>query len=94
MKKQQRVGIIISNKMQKSVVVAIEYRYKHKIYSKIIVKTKRYLAHDELNNCNIGDEVLVEASRPLSKKKRWVVREILNKAELIENNIFPEELNK
>ena len=91
MKKQQRVGIIISNKMQKTVVVAIEYRYKHKIYSKIIVKTKRYLAHDELNSCNIGDEVLLEASRPLSKKKRWVVREILNKAELIENNILLEE---
>ncbi len=51
MKKQQRIGIVLSNKMQKSIVVAIEYRYKHKIYSKIIVKTKRYLAHDELNLC-------------------------------------------
>lgn len=85
MKKQQRIGIVLSNKMQKSVVVAIEYRYKHKIYSKIIVKTKRYLAHDELNSCNIGDEVVVEASRPLSKKKRWVVREVLTKVELGDN---------
>ncbi|CAL8412436.1 unnamed protein product [Dictyota dichotoma] len=87
MKKQQRIGIVLSNKMQKSVVVAIEYRYKHKIYSKIIVKTKRYLAHDELNNCNIGDEVLVEVSRPLSKKKRWIVREVLTKVGLKENKL-------
>lgn len=85
MKKQQRIGIVLSNKMQKSVVVAIEYRYKHKIYSKIIVKTKRYLAHDELNSCNIGDEVVVESSRPLSKKKRWVVREVLNRVALVDN---------
>lgn len=87
MTKQQRIGIVISNKMQKSVVVAIEYRYKHKIYSKIIVKTKRYLAHDELNSCNIGDEVLLEASRPLSKKKRWIVKEILNKLESTQTQV-------
>jgi len=87
MKKQQRIGIVLSNKMQKSVVVAIEYRYKHKIYSKIIVKTKRYLAHDELNICNIGDEVVLEASRPLSKKKRWVVREVLTKVRLGDNTL-------
>ena len=87
MKKQQRIGIVLSNKMQKSVVVAIEYRYKHKIYSKIIVKTKRYLAHDELNSCNIGDEVVVEASRPLSKKKRWVVREVLTRVDLRDKTV-------
>lgn len=90
MKKQQRIGIVLSNKMQKSVVVAIEYRYKHKIYSKIIVKTKRYLAHDELNSCNIGDEVVVEASRPLSKKKRWVVREVLTRVGLTDNTLNDE----
>ena len=92
MKKQQRLGIVLSNKMQKSIVVAIEYRYKHKIYSKIIVKTKRYLAHDELNKCKIGDEVLLEASRPLSKKKRWIVKEIVKNAPLLENDILQEEL--
>jgi len=74
---------VISNKMQKSVVVAVEYRYRHQFYSKIIVRTKRYLAHDELNSCNIGDEVLLEESRPLSKKKRWVVKEILNKVVIV-----------
>ena len=69
MVKLQRLGIVISNKMQKSVVVAVEYRYKHKFYSKIIVRTKRYLAHDAEDICNIGDEILLEESRPLSKKK-------------------------
>ena len=83
MVKLQRLGIVISNKMQKSVVVAVEYRYRHQFYSKIIVRTKRYLAHDEINSCNIGDEVLLEESRPLSKKKRWVVKEILNKAVIV-----------
>lgn len=83
MVKLQKLAIVISNKMQKSVVVAVEYRYKHQFYSKIVVKTKRYLAHDEKNNCNIGDEVIVEESRPLSKRKRWVVKKILNKAVLI-----------
>jgi len=83
MVKLQRLGIVISNKMQKSVVVAVEYRYRHQFYSKIIVRTKRYLAHDELNSCNIGDEVLLEESRPLSKKKRWVVKEILNKVVIV-----------
>nr|QWK43717.1 ribosomal protein S17 [Desmarestia aculeata] len=83
MVKLQRLGIVISDKMQKSVVVAVEYRYRHQFYSKIIVRTKRYLAHDEINSCNIGDEVLLEESRPLSKKKRWVVKEILNKAVIV-----------
>nr|YP_010418143.1 ribosomal protein S17 [Sargassum polycystum]YP_010418238.1 ribosomal protein S17 [Sargassum plagiophyllum]QXI87458.1 ribosomal protein S17 [Sargassum phyllocystum]QXI87875.1 ribosomal protein S17 [Sargassum mcclurei]QXI88014.1 ribosomal protein S17 [Sargassum henslowianum]QZL38561.1 ribosomal protein S17 [Sargassum ilicifolium var. conduplicatum]USF18361.1 ribosomal protein S17 [Sargassum polycystum] len=83
MVKLQRLGIVISDKMQKSVVVAVEYRYKHQFYSKIVIRTKRYLAHDEENNCNIGDEVIVEESRPLSKRKRWIVKKILNKAVLI-----------
>lgn len=80
MAKQQRLGIVISNKMHKSVVVAVEHRYKHQFYSKIIVGTRRYLAHDEFNFCNMGDEVLMEESRPLSKKKRWVIKKIVNQA--------------
>lgn len=80
MARQQKLGIVISNKMQKSIVVAVEYRYKHQVYSKIVVKTKRYMAHDDFNICNIGDEVLLEESRPLSKKKRWVVKKILSKS--------------
>ena len=80
MAKAEKIGVIVSNKMEKSVVVEVEYRYRHPIYSKIVVRTKRYMAHDELNKCNIGDKVIVEASRPLSRKKRWTIKEILNKS--------------
>jgi small subunit ribosomal protein S17 len=80
---KQEVGIVISNKMQKTIVVKIENRYPHPIYSKILVKTKKYLAHDELEECKIGDQVLVEECRPLSKRKRWKLIKILSKSSLI-----------
>nr|YP_002327524.1 ribosomal protein S17 [Vaucheria litorea]ACF70941.1 ribosomal protein S17 [Vaucheria litorea] len=80
MSKTEKIGIVISNKMNKSIVAEVEYRYRDPIYSKIIVSTKRYMAHDEINECNIGDKVLLEPSRPLSKKKRWVVKQILTKS--------------
>ena len=80
---KQQVGIVISNKMQKTIVVQIEKRYPHPIYSKTLVKTKKYLAHDEQEQCNIGDQVLVQECRPLSKKKRWKLIEILSKSSLI-----------
>lgn len=88
MVKQQRLGIVISNSMEKSIVIALEYRYKHPFYSKIVTRTKRHLAHDEFNLCNSGDEVLVEESRPLSKKKRWIVKKILNKAIIIDESFI------
>ena len=69
---KEKIGIVISNKMQKTVVVKIESRYSHPIYSKIMIKTRKYLAHDEMNECNIGDQVLVKECRPLSKKKTLV----------------------
>ncbi len=77
MKKIEKIGIILSNKMDKTVVVSIEYRYLHKIYGKTVIRTKRYMAHDELNSCNIGDQVVLQQSRPMSKKKRWKVKCIL-----------------
>jgi len=80
---KERIGIVISNKMEKTIVVKIENRYPHPIYSKILVKTKKYLAHDELSECNIGDQVLVEECRPLSKRKRWKLVKILSKSSLI-----------
>ena len=80
---KQEIGIVISNKMQKTIVVKIENRYSHPIYSKTLVKTKKYLAHDELENCNIGDQVLVQECRPLSKRKRWKLIKILSKSSLI-----------
>lgn len=80
---KQKVGIVISNKMQKTIVVKIEDRYSHPMYSKTLIKTKKYLAHDELEECNIGDEVLVQECRPLSRRKRWKLVEILSKSSLI-----------
>ena len=80
---KERIGIVVSNKMQKTIVVKIENKYPHSIYSKILVKTKKYLAHDELSECNIGDQVLVEECRPLSKRKRWKLVKILSKSSLI-----------
>ena len=80
---KQKVGIVVSDKMQKTIVVKIEDRYSHPIYSKTLIKTKKYLAHDELEECNIGDQVLVQECRPLSKKKRWELVEIISKSSLI-----------
>ena len=80
---KQEVGIVISNKMQKTIVVKVENRYSHPIYSKTLVKTKKCLAHDEFEKCNIGDQVLVQECRPLSKRKRWKLVEIISKSSLI-----------
>lgn len=80
---KQQVGIVISNKMKKTIVVKTENRYPHPIYSKTLIKTKKYLAHDELEECNIGDQVLVEECRPLSKRKCWKLIKILSKSSLI-----------
>ena len=80
---KQKIGIVISNKMQKTIVVKIENRYQHPIYSKILIKTKKYVVHDEEETCNIGDKVLVQECRPLSKRKRWKLVEILSKSSLI-----------
>ncbi|AFY43208.1 30S ribosomal protein S17 [Nostoc sp. HK-01] len=75
---KERVGLVVSDKMQKTVVVAIENRAPHPKYGKIVVKTRRYKAHDEENKCKVGDRVRIQETRPLSKTKRWQVTEILN----------------
>jgi small subunit ribosomal protein S17 len=74
---KERVGLVVSDKMNKTVVVAIENRSPHPKYGKIVVRTKRYKAHDEENRCKEGDRVRIQETRPLSKTKRWVVAEIL-----------------
>ncbi|CDM93367.1 30S ribosomal protein S17 [Limnospira fusiformis KN01] len=76
---KERVGVVVSNKMQKTVVVAIENRSPHPKYGKIVVNTKRYKAHDEDNTCQEGDRVRIRETRPLSRTKRWNVVEIINK---------------
>lgn len=78
---KERVGVVVSDKMDKTVVVAIENRSRHPKYRKIVVQTKKYKAHDEENQCKTGDRVRIQETRPLSKTKRWVVAEILNKTQ-------------
>ena len=80
---KEKVGIVVSNKMDKTIVVQVESRFPHPIYSKTMVKTKKYLAHDETEQCSIGDEVLVQETRPLSKRKRWTLTKVLSKSSLI-----------
>ena len=76
---KERVGLVVSDKMQKTVVVAIENRSPHPKYGKIVVRTERYKVHDEENKCVVGDRVRIQETRPLSKTKRWVVLDILNR---------------
>jgi small subunit ribosomal protein S17 len=80
---KQEIGVVISDKMNKTVVVEIQNRYSHPFYSKTLIKSKKYLAHDELEEANIGDQVLVQECRPLSKKKRWKLVKILSKSSLV-----------
>ncbi|MCC5619833.1 MULTISPECIES: 30S ribosomal protein S17 [Nostoc] len=75
---KERVGLVVSDKMQKTVVVAIENRAPHPKYGKIVVNTQRYKVHDEENKCKVGDRVRIQETRPLSKTKRWKITEILN----------------
>jgi small subunit ribosomal protein S17 len=75
---KERVGLVVSDKMEKTIVVAIENRAGHAKYGKTVVKTKRYKVHDEENRCNVGDRVRIQETRPLSRTKRWTVVDILN----------------
>lgn len=81
---KERTGIVVSNKMNKTIVIKVENKYSHHMYSKIMLKTKKYLAHDEENLCNIGDKVLINECRPLSKKKRWKLIKIISKRSKID----------
>ena len=75
-----KVGVVVSNKMQKTVVVAVENLVKHGMYQKYIKRTNKFLAHNEDPTLNVGDRVVIEETRPLSKRKRWNVREVLEKS--------------
>jgi small subunit ribosomal protein S17 len=78
--RKQLIGVVTSNKMDKSMTVSVERRVKHPIYGKYVKKTNKFLAHDEKNECNIGDVVSIMETRPLSKNKRWRLVQILERA--------------
>ena len=78
--RKTRVGLVVSNKMDKTIVVAVQDNVKHPIYGKIIKRTLKVHAHDEENTCNIGDKVEIMETRPLSKTKRWRLVEIIERA--------------
>ena len=75
---KELVGLVVSDKMQKTVVVAVESRSAHSKYGKVVVRTKRYKVHDEDNQCKEGDRVRISETRPLSRTKRWTLAEILS----------------
>ncbi len=78
--RKTRQGVVVSNKMDKTIVVASQFKEKHPIYGKFVSKTKKYYAHDEKNDCNVGDTVLIMETRPLSKLKRWRVVKVVERA--------------
>lgn len=78
--RKERIGVVSSNKMEKSIVVSEVKRVKHPLYGKFVLNTKKYVAHDENNDCNEGDTVRIMETRPLSKSKRWRLVEILERA--------------
>jgi small subunit ribosomal protein S17 len=78
--RRERVGVVVSNKMEKSIVITVKRKVKHPIYGKFVNKTSRYVAHDQENSCNIGDTVKISETRPLSKTKNWRLVEIVERA--------------
>ena len=78
--RQQKIGVVSSNKMQKTIVVTVDRRIMHPLYKKVTRKSKRFLVHDERGECQPGDMVRIEETRPLSRRKRWRVVQIISKA--------------
>ena len=78
--RKERIGVVLSNKMDKSILVAVERKVKHPVYGKYVKATSKFMAHDEKNECQIGDTVKIMETRPLSKSKNWRLSEILERA--------------
>jgi small subunit ribosomal protein S17 len=76
---KEKIGVVVSNKMEKTVVVLVENRYAHPMYGKTIKTSKRFMSHDPENICNLGDIVSISETRPLSRKKRWTIKTVLKK---------------
>jgi small subunit ribosomal protein S17 len=79
-RRQEKVGMVTSNKMQKTVVVTVERQVIHPLYKRVVRRSKKFLAHDEKNECQVGDTVRIQETRPLSRSKRWRVVQIITKA--------------
>jgi 30S ribosomal protein S17 len=77
--RKERIGVVVSNKMEKTIVIAVKRKVKHPIYHKFVNKTSKFYAHDEANSCNIGDTVKIAETRPLSKNKNWRLVEIIER---------------
>ncbi|WPP52508.1 30S ribosomal protein S17 [Catalinimonas niigatensis] len=78
--RKERIGLVVSNKMDKSITIAVQRKLKHPMYGKFIGKTTKLMAHDEKNECGIGDTVKIMETRPLSKRKRWRLLEVIERA--------------
>jgi small subunit ribosomal protein S17 len=78
--RKRLVGTVTSDKMDKTVVVTVERHYRHPLYEKVIRSVKKYMAHDETNDCHVGDKVQIVETRPMSRRKRWAVESILERA--------------
>ena len=78
--RKERIGLVVSNKMEKSIVITVERKEKHPIYGKFVKKTSKFTAHDEKNDCNEGDTVRITETKPMSKNKRWRLVEIIERA--------------
>jgi small subunit ribosomal protein S17 len=79
-RRRHLTGVVTSDKMDKTVVVSVERRYRHPLYKKVVKETKKYMVHDENNDCRVGDTVSIVESRPYSRRKRWAVEEIVERA--------------
>jgi len=82
--RKKRVGRVISNKMEKTAIVVVETRRPHRLYKRIIKQMSKFMAHDENNECQIGDKVQIMEHRPISKEKRWIVTDIISRKEVVE----------
>jgi small subunit ribosomal protein S17 len=78
--RRERIGVVVSNSMEKSITISVKQKIKHPIYGKFVNKTSKFMAHDEENTCNVGDTVKISETRPLSKNKRWRLVEIIERA--------------
>jgi|TARA_B110000971_G_scaffold217556_1_gene254674 small subunit ribosomal protein S17 len=79
---KEKIGTVVSNKMDKTIIIIVEEKYAHPLYGKTVKKTRRFMAHDEKNQCLLGDKVIISETRPLSRKKRWALEQILTKTKI------------